>query len=64
MRAAGASLIFLLGDTAYYQRFGFSVDAAANFECTYAGPHFMALRLSPEAPNTGAVVYSLRFSEL
>lgn len=63
-RTAGASLVFVLGDTGYYQRFGFSVDAAANFECTYAGPHFMALRLSPAAPNTGAVVYSARFSEL
>jgi len=63
-RTANASLIFVLGDTNYYQRFGFLVDAAAAFDCAYAGPHFMALRISPAAPGAGAVVYSARFSEL
>jgi len=61
---AAASLIFVLGDVGYYQRFGFSVDVASAFDCVYAGPHFMALRISPAAPNTSAVVYSPRFSEL
>jgi len=63
-RAAGASLIFVLGDVGYYQRFGFSVDVVSAFDCVYAGPHFMALRISPAAPNTSAVIYSPRFSEL
>jgi len=57
-----APLIFVLGDPNYYGRFGFSTDAAATFECAYAGPHFMALRLSLTAPSVGAVVYSGRFS--
>ena len=63
-QATDAQLILVLGDTGYYRRFGFSTDAAANFDCAYAGPHFMAMRLSPSAPSAGAVIYSARFSEL
>jgi len=63
-QAAGASLIFVLGDPNYYGRFGFSTGAASAFDCVYAGPHFMALCISSAAPNTSAVVYSPRFSEL
>jgi putative acetyltransferase len=37
--------VFVLGDPAYYTRFGFSLQAAAGFETPYAGPHFMALAL-------------------
>lgn len=58
-----APLVFVLGDAGYYQRFSFSIEAAAAFDCVYAGPHFMALRHSPSAPAEGAVIYSARFSE-
>ena len=37
--------VFLLGEPAYYERFGFSVDAAAEFETPYPKPYFMALEL-------------------
>ncbi len=44
-QASGWQAIFVLGDTAYYTRFGFDVSLAAGFSSPYAGPHFMALSL-------------------
>ncbi|MDZ7840993.1 MAG: N-acetyltransferase [Gammaproteobacteria bacterium] len=44
-RTDGWQGIFVLGDTAYYQRFGFDTDLARGFESPYAGEHFMALSL-------------------
>ena len=41
----GWGAIFLLGDPAYYNRFGFSVDAAAPFETPYPKEYFQALEL-------------------
>ena len=38
--------IFVLGDRAYYERFGFDAKAAAGFTSPYAGEHFMMLKLS------------------
>jgi len=38
--------IFVLGDPAYYGRFGFSADQAAGFSNPHAGAHFMALALA------------------
>jgi putative acetyltransferase len=43
--AAGWAGIFVLGNPAYYGRFGFRVDQASGFESPYAGPHLMALAL-------------------
>lgn len=50
MREAGAALIFVLGDPAFYERFGFSVDLAAGYDSPYAGPYFMALAPQGIAP--------------
>jgi len=44
-KAEGFDAVTVLGDPAYYQRFGFSLEAARVFECAYAGPHFQALEL-------------------
>jgi putative acetyltransferase len=45
-RTAGAAAVVVLGHPAYYPRFGFSVEAAANIASPYAGlPAFMALEL-------------------
>ena len=60
----GHSLSFVLGDPAYYQRFGYDPAAAKPFECVYAGPHFMALRLSERAPQRGKVRYPAAFDQL
>ena len=40
----GWTAVFVLGNSAYYGRFGFRADRASGFESPYAGPHFMALR--------------------
>ncbi len=50
MRRAGALLMFVLGEPAYYQRFGFSAESAQGFDSPYAGPYFMALELQGGLP--------------
>jgi putative acetyltransferase len=60
----GHSLSFVLGDPAYYQRFGYDLATAAPFDSVYAGPYFMALRLSEVAPRAGKVRYPAAFSQL
>ena len=45
LEAAGVVLCFVLGDPAFYGRFGFDADIASGFESRYAGEHFMALPL-------------------
>lgn len=37
--------VAVLGDPAYYARFGFSRETARAFSSVYQGPHFMALEL-------------------
>lgn len=41
----GVVLCFVLGDPAFYARFGFEQDFARNFASPYAGDYFMALPL-------------------
>ncbi|SNS06592.1 putative acetyltransferase [Sphingomonas laterariae] len=57
---------FVLGDPAYYGRFGFRTDRAAGFACEYAGPHFMALALQGDAlpVTSGEVHYAPAFAAL
>ena len=45
-RARGDAMI-VLGDPAYYARFGFDAACAAGFSSPYAGPYLMALALQP-----------------
>jgi putative acetyltransferase len=58
-RAAGAAAVFVVGDLAYYGRFGFTAEAARPFEAAYAGEHFLALALEPDVlrGEAGAVTY-------
>lgn len=42
--------VFVLGDPAYYRRFGFDLGLAAGFESPFAGEHFMALALGADLP--------------
>jgi putative acetyltransferase len=64
--AAGWAAIFVLGDPAFYRRFGFDVRKARGFTSPYAGPHLMAL--SPggdELPaETGIIEYAPAFAGL
>ena len=64
--AAGWRGVFVLGDPAYYQRFGFEIGQAAGFASPYAGAHFMALALGgePLPVTTGAVVHAPAFVAL
>lgn len=61
---AGVAAVLVLGDPAYYERFGFSVAAAAGIESPYAGPHFMGLELFPGclADRPASVTYPVAFS--
>ncbi len=64
-RRDGRDAMFVLGDPAYYGRFGFRADLAAGFASPYAGPHFMVLPLAEALPaTTGAVDYAPAFSAL
>ncbi len=63
-RRRGEALIFVLGDPAYYTRFGFSVETAAPFDCIYAGDYFMALQLTAEKADPAEVIYADAFGEL
>jgi putative acetyltransferase len=49
-RAAGWEAVFVLGDPAYYGRFGFDVASAAGFRSPYAGPYFMLRQLTADLP--------------
>ena len=62
--ARGEPLIFVLGDPAYYVRFGYDAATAAPFTSAYSGPHFMALRLNENAPRGGKVRYPAAFADL
>ena len=64
-REGGWAAVFVLGDPAYYGRFGFSADAARGYASPYAGEHFLALLLGPEPlPGVGAVVHPAPFAAL
>jgi len=64
---AGAMLVFVLGDPAYYERFGFSVDWARGFASPYAGDYLMALPLQGGAMpcgERGAATHARAFAQL
>jgi putative acetyltransferase len=48
-RHEGHAAIFVLGQPAYYRRFGFSVEAARPFSSPYPADYMMALELRPGA---------------
>jgi putative acetyltransferase len=58
-------IVFVLGDPAFYGRFGFDLALARGFISPYAGPHFMACTLGKTLRvNGGAVDYPSAFAEL
>ncbi len=63
LELAGEDLIFVLGDPAYYARFGFDGRVARQFCAQWSGPAFLALALerSPKAANRPLVVYPPAF---
>jgi putative acetyltransferase len=64
-RAGGWAAVFVLGDPAFYGRFGFEAEAARGYASPYAGEHFMAVRLGPgPLPGAGAMIYPEPFAAL
>ena len=64
--AAGWLGIFVLGDPAFYRRFGFNAGKASGFISPYAGPHLMALPLGrSELPaSAGSIQHAPAFARL
>lgn len=63
-RIKGIAAVIVLGDNAYYERFGFSAELATTLACSYAGPHFMALELVPGAlKGITSVAYAKAFGD-
>lgn len=60
LRAAGERLSVVLGDPAYYGRFGYDHARAAGFESDYQGEALQALAWG-EAPATGMLAYAPAF---
>jgi putative acetyltransferase len=64
-KAEGFEAVFVLGDPAYYGRFGFDPATAQGFASPYAGPHLMAVALTGPLPVTsGRVDYAPAFAAL
>lgn len=59
----GESLCLVLGDPAYYGRFGYARDRAAGFESAYQCDALQALAWG-EAPRTGRLIYPSAFQGL
>jgi putative acetyltransferase len=59
----GETLSIVVGEPAYYSRFGYSHHRAARFESEYQSPYLMALSFGP-APWDGRLVYPRAFSLL
>jgi putative acetyltransferase len=58
--------VFVLGDPAYYCRFGFDAVLAAGFTSRYSGPHLLALVLQPDGlpVEKGSLEYAAAFAAL
>lgn len=63
LRAAGERLSVVLGDPAYYGRFGYAHDRAAGFESEWRGDALQAIAWG-EAPAGGRLVYAAAFGAL
>jgi putative acetyltransferase len=65
-KAGGWQGVFVLGDPAYYRRFGFDAGAAAGFASAYAGSFLVARALqADELPaRSGSIAYAPAFAAL
>lgn len=66
LRGAGVELAFVLGDPAYYGRFGFDAATARGFDSPYAGEYFMGIRLNdgPCIHTPGTATHAQAFAAL
>lgn len=63
LKAADERLSIVLGDPAYYGRFGYSRERAAKFDSAYQCEALQALAWG-DAPETGTLVYASAFDAL
>lgn len=63
-RGLGYAIVFVLGDPAYYGRFGFSAGEAERYASPYAGPHFMCVLLRSTVGPPAPVIYPPAFDAL
>ncbi|WEX08441.1 N-acetyltransferase [Chelativorans sp. AA-79] len=63
LQTQGERLSVVLGDPAYYGRFGYSRERAGGFESRYQGEHLQALAWD-DAPRTGRLDYAAAFGDL
>lgn len=63
LQREGELLCVVLGDPAYYGRFGYSHERAAGFESVYQGEALQALAWGA-APRTGRLEYAAAFRDL
>jgi putative acetyltransferase len=63
-REGAYEIIFVLGDPQFYTRFGFAAEKAASFPCRYAGPQFLALKLTGRSIEPAPIVYPHAFDKL
>jgi putative acetyltransferase len=65
-RKIGIQVVLVLGDPAYYGRFGFSATLSDNLDSPYQGEYFQALELQPGILEgiTGKVLYPDAFKKL
>ena len=61
--AQGESLSVVLGDPAYYRRFGYDHDRAAGFESRWQGEALQAVAFD-DAPQTGRLVWPRAFDAI
>ena len=64
LKTQGEKIVFVVGDPDYYKRFGFSHESAKDFISVYQSDYLQALRLSPDAPTEGEVIYAAAFAGL
>ena len=63
-RGLGVQLLLALGEPEYHGRFGFSQADASGYDCVYAAHTLLALRLDPDCPREGRIIYAAPFNAL
>lgn len=62
--AGGWDAVLVLGDPAYYERFGFRRETARGYGCVYAGPYLLGLELSGTRSGSGEIRYPPPFAAI
>lgn len=60
----GWQAVLVLGDPAFYGRFGFGAEAGAGFDCVYSCEHLQARLVTEAPPGRIAVRYPSAFADL